>query len=128
LKPALGGDPDIGLIAEEVEQLVPDLVVYGYKRDWDGDTGLVKLDDEGCEILDKSEVECYGVRYEKVGVYLVPIVADHETTIKSLSAENVQLQARLDRIESLLTKLASANPELMKELTDGTERAEAGKE
>jgi hypothetical protein len=128
LKSALGGDPDIGLIAEEVEQLVPDLVVYGYKRNWIGDTGLVEHDDEGVEILDKSDIECYGVRYEKVGLLLVPIVADHDATINSLRKENGDLQARLDRIEGLLTKLVSAHPELVKELTDGTERAEAGKD
>lgn len=121
LKPALGGDPDVGLIAEEVEQLVPDLVVYGYKRNWIGDTGLVEVDEEGAEILDKSQIECYSVRYDKVGVYLVPIVADHEKTINDL-------QARLNHLENLLIKLASTNPELLKELTDGMERADAGVE
>jgi hypothetical protein len=128
LKPALGGDPDIGLIAEEVEQLVPDLVVYGFKREWDGDTGLVKKDEEGNEIMDKSQMECYSVRYDKVGVYLVPIVADHEAVIKAQRAEIGELQARLDRMEALMTRLVSAHPELVKELTNGNGRAEAGKE
>ena len=51
LKPLFGGDPDIGLIAEEVEKLVPDLVVYGPKRTWIGNTGEVLKNDKGEEVL-----------------------------------------------------------------------------
>jgi len=129
LKPALGGDPDVGLIAEEVEKLVPDLVVYGPKRNWIGDTGLVEQDEEGADILDYSQQECYSVRYDKVGVYLISIVADQEETIKSQQQELEELKARMDRQDALIMKLVMGTPEIRSELlNDGTLRAESNDE
>jgi hypothetical protein len=94
LKQSLGGDPDIGLIAEEVEQLVPDLVVYGPKRTWVGNDGTVLKNERGEEVLSSTEVEPYSVRYDKLGVYLIKIVAQQEQELKDL-------RERLDRLESL---------------------------
>lgn len=94
LKESLGGDSDIGLIAEEVEQLVPDLVVYGPKRTWVGNDGTVLKNEKGEEVLSSTEVEPYSVRYDKLGVYLIKIVAQQEQELKDL-------RERLDRLESL---------------------------
>lgn len=102
LKPALGGDADIGLIAEEVEELVPELVVYGPKREWIGETGLVQLNDDGTEKLDTLQLEPYSVRYDKVGVLLVQVVAEQEETIKQQQGEIDELKERLARLESFL--------------------------
>jgi hypothetical protein len=93
LKKSLGGDSDIGLIAEEVEQLVPDLVVYGPKRTWIGNDGEVLKNEKGEEVLSATEVEPYSVRYDKIGVYLIQIVAQQEQELK-------ELRARLDRLEN----------------------------
>lgn len=93
LKKSLGGDFDIGLIAEEVEQLVPDLVVYGPKRTWIGNDGEVLKNEKGEEVLSATEVEPYSVRYDKIGVYLIQIVAQQEQELK-------ELRARLDRLEN----------------------------
>ncbi|MFM7176036.1 MAG: tail fiber domain-containing protein [Bacteroidota bacterium] len=93
LKKSLGADADIGLIAEEVEQLVPDLVVYGPKRTWVGNDGEVLKNEQGEEILSSTEVEPYSVRYDKIGVYLIQIVADQQRELELL-------KARLEKIES----------------------------
>lgn len=105
LKPALGGDPDIGLVAEEVEKLVPELVVYGPKRNWIGNTGTVQKDENGHEILSTTEVEPYSVRYDKVGVYLISIVAEQENIIAKQQKEIDNQKQRLDRLEKMLMDL-----------------------
>jgi hypothetical protein len=92
LKKSLGGDPDIGLVAEEVEQLVPDLVVYGPKRTWIGNDGEVQRNEKGEEVLSATEIEPYSVRYDKVGVYLISIVAQQEKELQ-------ELRTRLERLE-----------------------------
>jgi hypothetical protein len=109
MKKALGGDPDIGLIAEEVEKLVPDLVIYGPKRNWIGDSGLVEKDQDGGDILSKTEVEPYSVRYDRVGVYLISIVADQDKLITQQQKDIADLKARLDRQESMISKLAQSS-------------------
>ncbi|MCC6599676.1 MAG: tail fiber domain-containing protein [Crocinitomicaceae bacterium] len=113
LKPACGGDADIGLIAEEVEKVVPDLVVYGPKRSWVGDTGLFKIDAEtGREIVDTTQQECYSVRYDKVGVYLVPIVAEQDRLIQQQQQEIAELKATVNKLISSLAATTPAVKEL----------------
>lgn len=94
LKKSLGGDSDIGLIAEEVEQLVPDLVVYGPKRTWVGDDGTVLKNEKGEEVLSNTELEPYSVRYDKLGVYLIKIVAQQENELKELRSRLEQLETQ----------------------------------
>jgi len=84
LKPALGGGHEIGLIAEEVEQLIPELVVYGPARAWIGNTGLVEKDENGNEILDFSTQEAYSVHYDRLPVYLLIIIKEQEQRISEL--------------------------------------------
>jgi hypothetical protein len=86
LKPALGGDFEVGLIAEEVEQSVPELVVYGPARQWQGNTGLVQTDDQGNEIVDLNTMEPYSVHYDRLAVYLLEIIKEQEERIKRLEA------------------------------------------
>ena len=109
LKKDLGGDPDIGLIAEEVEKLVPDLVIYGPKRNWIGDSGLVEKDKDGGDIVSSTEIEPYSVRYDKVGVYLISIVAEQDKLITQQQKDISDLKERLDRQESLISKLAQSS-------------------
>ncbi len=109
LKKALGGDPDIGLIAEEVEKFVPDLVVYGPKRNWIGETGLVQTDANGADVVSKTETECYSVKYDRVAVYLIKIVADQDKLITEQQKDIASLKERLDRQELLMSKLAKGD-------------------
>ncbi|MEP7169889.1 MAG: tail fiber domain-containing protein [Bacteroidota bacterium] len=115
LKKALGGDPDIGLIAEEVEKLVPDLVVYGPKRTWIGDTGLFLKDENGADVVSKTEIEPYGVKYERVAVYLIKIVADQDRLITEQQNDMASLKERLDKQELTISKLIQSNPALQNE-------------
>lgn len=113
LKPLFGGDPDIGLIAEEVEKLVPDLVVYGPKRTWIGNTGEVLKNEKGEEVLSATEVEPYSVRYDKVGVYLVKIVADQEQALLRQGKEIESLKMLLLQQQSALHQLSERYPEVL---------------
>lgn len=84
LKPALGGDYEVGLIAEEVEKHMPQLVVYGPERQWEGDTGIPAKDEEGNEILDWSKMVPYSVHYDRLAVYLLQVIKEQEDRIKRL--------------------------------------------
>ena len=84
LKPALGGDFEVGLIAEEVEKHLPQLVVYGPERQWVGDTGIPAVDEEGNEILNWNNMVPYSVYYDRLAVFLLEVVKEQEARIKQL--------------------------------------------
>lgn len=93
LKPALGGQQEVGLIAEEVADVMPDLVVYGPERQWIGETGVAATDAEGKEILNYSKMVPYSVHYDRLPVYLLSIIKEQERRIQ-------QLETRLEALES----------------------------
>jgi len=80
------GQKDIGLIAEEVEKISPDLVIY----DGEGRPDAVK--------------------YDKVALYLLSVVknqqVEKDVAIESLKKENEDIKARLVAMESLVSKLS----------------------
>lgn len=84
LKPQLGGQKEIGLIAEDVEKVVPELVVYGPAREWIGDTGLVAKDSDGNEIIDPNRSEPYSVFYDRLPVMLLEIIKEQDKRIQEL--------------------------------------------
>ena len=84
LKPQLGGQKEIGLIAEDVELVVPELVVYGPAREWIGNTGLVAKDSNGNEITDPNTMEPYSVFYDRLPVMLLEIIKEQDKRIQEL--------------------------------------------
>jgi len=80
------GQEDVGLIAEEVEKVSKDLVIY----DSDGRPD--------------------GVKYEKVALYLLSVVKNQQegkgAVIESLQKENEEIKARLAAMESIVAKLS----------------------
>jgi len=111
------GSEDVGLIAEEVENHVPEIVTY---------------DDEG---------RPYGVKYDRVGLHLVPKVRKNrerlddieegasEDRVAKVEAELETKDARLDdqrdrieRLESRVQRETETANALRKELTDKDER------
>jgi hypothetical protein len=100
LKPALGGDFEVGLIAEEVEKHVPELVVYGPARQWIGDTGVAATDEEVNEILDWNQMEPYSVYYDRLAVYLLELVKEQEARIQKLEALLGQPQVTEEKAEN----------------------------
>ncbi len=84
LKPALGGGSEVGLIAEEVEKTMPQLVIYGPARQWEGETGLISTDENGNEILIPGQEEPYSVSYDRLAIYLLEIVKEQEQRINEL--------------------------------------------
>ena len=93
LKPALGGDREIGLIAEEVEQALPELVIYGPERQWIGNTGIPKTDENGKEILNKDKLVPYSVYYDRLPVYLLSIIKEQEERLNLLEKKIAALEA-----------------------------------
>jgi len=85
LKPALGGAQEVGLIAEEVQSVLPELVITGPAKQWKkDDSGLVDLDGNGIEITDPNRTEPYSVFYDRLSVYLLAIVKEQEMRINEL--------------------------------------------
>jgi hypothetical protein len=93
LKPALGGDREIGLIAEEVEEALPELVIYGPERQWIGNTGIPQTDENGKEILNKDKLVPYSVYYDRLPVYLLSIIKEQETRLNQLEKKIADLEA-----------------------------------
>lgn len=94
LKPALGGDHEIGLIAEEVAEFMPELVVFGPERKWKGNTGIAETDANGKEILNPNKIVPYSVHYDRLPVYLLSIIKEQETRIKNLEERLEKLEKR----------------------------------
>jgi hypothetical protein len=92
LKPALGGNQEIGLIAEEVAEVMPELVILGPERQWVGNTGVPQTDANGVEINDPSKMVPYSVYYDRLPVYLLSIIKEQEERINAL-------EKRLNAIE-----------------------------
>jgi hypothetical protein len=93
LKPALGGDREIGLIAEEVEEVLPELVIYGPERQWIGNTGIPQTDENGKEILNKDKLVPYSVYYDRLPVYLLSIIKEQEARLNQLEKKIADLEA-----------------------------------
>lgn len=92
LKPALGGNQEIGLIAEEVNEILPELVIFGPERKWKGNTGIPQTDTNGVEINDPTKMVPYSVYYDRLPVYLLSIIKEQEERINAL-------EKRLNEIE-----------------------------
>jgi hypothetical protein len=73
------GIKDLGVIAQEVEAIVPELV-----KDQDG----VK-----------------SVRYDRFGVLLIPVVKHLSERLETVEKENANLKRRLERLEELILKV-----------------------
>jgi hypothetical protein len=71
---------DLGLVAEEVAEVEPLLVIHN----------------------DKGEIE--GVKYDRLGVVLVNAVREQQTQIAALQKENSEMKARLVALERLMSQ------------------------
>jgi hypothetical protein len=94
LKPALGGEKEVGLIAEEVEKVIPDLVVYGPARQWNDNSGIPAKDENGNEIIDPSRQEPYSVHYDRLPVYLLEIIKQQQAQIEAMEERIRALERR----------------------------------
>jgi hypothetical protein len=94
LKPALGGDKEVGLIAEEVHETLPELVVYGPERQWIGDTGIPATDNNGKEILNHGKQVPYSVHYDRLPVYLLQIIKEQDKRIQDLELRLQKLEEK----------------------------------
>jgi hypothetical protein len=81
-EPEDGDGTDLGLIAEDVIPIAPNLV-----------TG------------DPEKPETLAIKYDRVGVVLLPAVQDHDERIDTLEAENMELKQQLTDMLSRLAAL-----------------------
>jgi hypothetical protein len=80
------GVADFGLIAEEVEKLVPDLVIYDAKPLTDVN-GQPLLDKDGQTRYSATEKIVEGVKYDRISIYLLQIVADQQKQLEKMQQE-----------------------------------------
>ena len=103
-KDAFGGVMDIGLIAEEVEQLMPNMVNYHYKHTYvDETTGEMLRDSLGNPVLDTTQLQTWGVDYRKISVYLLALAKEQDALLSTM-------QDRLSSLESVVQGCCNAEP------------------
>jgi hypothetical protein len=90
--------PEIGLIAEEVEKLVPDLVIYHYKSKLDAN-GKPLLDKDGWEIP-SDVLEPEAVKYDKLSVLLLGVLREQDAIIKEMQAAIKRQQEDIEALRA----------------------------
>lgn len=86
-EPEEGDGRDVGLIAEDVLAVWPELV-----------SG------------DPAQPETLGLKYDRLGAALLPLVQDHDARVDALEAENRALRERLAALEQRLERLERNAP------------------
>lgn len=84
---AHGGKPDIGFIAEDVANVVPELVT-----------------------MEPDGKAAQGMDYSHLTALTVEAIKEQQKQIATLKAENAELKARLARVERLLSPKATTRP------------------
>lgn len=100
------GDPElneIGVIAEEVEKLIPDLVIYENKPLLDKN-GEPIVNEKGEPIYEKTNIP-ESVRYDRMPVYLISIAAEQEEKINLLNEQIDILTNKINYLESIISNL-----------------------
>jgi len=97
LKPALGGEREIGLVAEEVETMVPDLVIYGPERQWVGNSGIPAVGPDGRELINPARMVPWSVRYDRLPVYLLEVIKEQDAAIRRLEERLSALEKASNR-------------------------------
>jgi hypothetical protein len=96
-KSACGGQNDIGLIAEEVEQTLPELAVYGYKRTFVGNDGELLRDSLGNAVVDTTQLEVRTVNYVKLPLYLLGVIKEQDSLLQEM---NQRIEGLEDAIQT----------------------------
>jgi hypothetical protein len=99
LKPALGGEEEVGLIAEQVAETMPELVIYGPERTWKGDSGIPATDENGKELVNPDKMVPYSVHYDRLAVYLLDLVKEQDQYIQQMEQRLKSLEERLEKLE-----------------------------
>jgi len=100
------GDPDIkevGVIAEEVQKLIPELVIYENKAVLDKNGNPV-VDEKGEPVYEKTNIP-ESVRYDRIPVYLISIAAQQEERINTLTNQLNALQTKVDMLEKIISNI-----------------------
>ncbi len=92
---ACGGGSDVGLIAQEVNEVFPVLATKGFKRTYLENGDMVR-DSLGIPIVDSTQMEVRGVRYHKLPVYLLAIAKYQQQELDELRNQVQELTDRLD--------------------------------
>ncbi|HRS54550.1 MAG TPA: tail fiber domain-containing protein, partial [Bacteroidales bacterium] len=96
---------EVGLIAEEVEKLIPELVVYEQKQVLDA-SGKPVLDENGQEIYENTNIP-ESVKYNIIPLYLISIVAEQDQKINTMTQQIQELQSKINTLENLIYEMKS---------------------
>lgn len=99
-----GGQMDVGLIAQEVDQTFPALASYAYKRTY-LPNGDFERDSLGNAVEDTTQMEVGGVRYHKLPVYLLALAKDQQQEID-------ELRDQVQNLTSIVQSCCSVEPSL----------------
>lgn len=100
------GNPEInevGVIAEEVEKLIPDLVIYENKPLLD-ENGEAIVDDKGEPMYEKTNIP-ESVRYDRMPVYLISIAAQQEERINELTEQITNMSEIIKELQAVIIQL-----------------------
>jgi len=91
---AYGGGADVGLIAEEVEELMPNMVNYHYKHIYtDETTGEMLRDSMGIPVIDSTQMQAWGVDYHKVVIYLMALAKEQDSVLTALTERIINTES-----------------------------------
>ncbi|MEI6766418.1 MAG: tail fiber domain-containing protein [Bacteroidota bacterium] len=91
------GKPDVGLIAEEVDQVMPSLVIYEAKP-MVGADGKPVIDKDGNIEYSKTDFIPEGVKYDRLSIYLLEIIKDHDKQLNEMRTIIDQQQKQIDQL------------------------------
>lgn len=101
---ARGGKPDVGLIAQEVADVFPELSYKSYKMTHFED-GSVLRDSLGLPIVDSTQLEVSGVRYHKIPVYLLAVARKQQR-------EMLELREAISGLQEALQSCCGSDPQM----------------
>jgi len=111
-----GGNADVGLIAQEVNETFPALASWSYKYTH-LDNGDLLRDSLDNPVMDTTQMAVSGVRYHKLPVYLLAIVKEQQQKINAL-------QEQLESLSSLVSDCCDRADDSMHRLDGDSERDE----
>jgi hypothetical protein len=84
-------------VAEEVETMVPDLVIYGPERQWAGNSGIPAVGPDGRELINPGRMVPWSVRYDRLPVYLLEVIKEQDAAIRRLEERLSALEKASNR-------------------------------
>lgn len=123
-KPALGGKPGIGLVAEEVAGVLPQLAIFGYKEFYNSD-GSPMLDSLGYQVRDTTQLVPVNIDFVKLTTYMLAVLKDYRDSIIKNNSLDIQQRDSLEALKGKINGLEAIKVASGGNIGIGTEFPEA---